>query len=177
MKLSKRWALLALPLALAACNGEEPAEEDPGAVVVTPGTEPATVPPAPAATPADTGMAAMGGMGTVPLSPVGNSGVSGEANLTAQGQQTQVAVQLRGMQPNSVHAGHVHHGTCDSLGAPAAPLPDVTAGADEAGSATGTVPLEMNTVMNGQHVIAYHERGGQNPGAPIVCGSIPAHQM
>jgi hypothetical protein len=31
--------------------------------------------------------------------------------------------------------------------------------------------------MNGQHVIAYHERAGEDIGAPVVCGAIPMHAM
>jgi hypothetical protein len=31
-------------------------------------------------------------------------------------------------------------------------------------------------VVNGQHIVAYHTGAGDNPGAPAVCGQIPAQQ-
>lgn len=171
MKGSKWWLLACVPLALAACgaNDTDAEEDDP-----TDGAAAATVPP-PAGT--DTGAAASGmAPMMVPLRPVGNSGVNGQVTVTDGGTQTQLALTLTGLQPNGAHAGHVHQGTCDSLGSAVAPLPVVTADASGTGSATETVAIPTATLMDGRHVVAYHEAGG-SPGAPVVCGAVPGHAM
>ncbi|HEV2146677.1 MAG TPA: CHRD domain-containing protein [Longimicrobiaceae bacterium] len=170
MKRSRLWMLALAPLALTACGGgEADAEADREAVLKD--TSAVTVSPVEGAAPADPGMA-MGGENTVQLNPVGNSGVSGQAMLSDMNGQTQVRVTLTGAK--GTHQGHIHQGTCDSPGPPVAPLEPVDATGGS--SSTATVQVPMSTVMNGQHIIAYHEVGG-NPGATIVCGSIPQHSM
>lgn len=178
MKRSWSCALIALVLAVAACGGGEGGEGETEGVDNTsltmtdsvPGSD--ATPPTPGAA-VDTGAAAAGG--AVTLNPVGNSGISGQANLTTQGGQTQVTVQLTGMQPSSAHAGHVHQGTCDAIGPVVAPLQDVAADASGNGTSTSTLTLPMDSVMNGRHVISYHQAAGANPGPPASCGAIPAH--
>lgn len=171
---SKRWWILAaLPFALVACGGDETDEviEDP---VVE--TDPAVVAPMPAATDTMmTGATAMGG--GVAMNPVGSSGVSGTAEVMAHGEgQTMVMVTLNGPAGASgTHAGHVHTGTCDSPGGVVAPLENVEM-TNGTGTASSTVDVPMSTVMNGQHIVVYHEAGG-SPGTPVVCGALPAQQM
>lgn len=169
MNRSKLVALGCLPLVLAACGGgDDVAVEDTGPVVETVDTTGMAAAPAPM----DTGMAA--GMNTVQMNPVGNSGVSGEAALSDANGQTQVAVTLTGTTGTGTHQGHIHQGTCDSPGQVVAPLQPITAGASA--SSTSTASLPMSTVMDGRHIVVYHEAGG-SPGSPIVCGAIPQHAM
>jgi hypothetical protein len=160
MNTKSSWLLLALPLALAACGGDE--------------TETAE-------TPADSAIAAidapdvdpMAGMAsTLSLQPMGDSKSSGQATVTPNGQQTQVQIQLSGLTPGA-HPGHIHSGTCEAPGEVLQPLPVITAGADGAGTADTTLALDAMTVMDGQHIIAYHGEGG----APVACGSLMAHAM
>lgn len=176
MKGSKWWLLAALPLALAACgaNDTEGEEDDPtdGA-----GADTAATAAAPMPMPGDTGMAHGTGPMMVPMQPVGGSSVSGEATLTEQGTQTQVAVRLTGFQPSSAHSGHVHQGTCEAPGSPVAPLQDLAADASGSGTATSTVAIPSATLMNGQHIVAYHQGAGENMGPPVVCGAIQGHAM
>lgn len=170
------WLLLAcLPLALAACgmNDTDAEEDDPTDGAAADSAAVAATTPAPPVSTTGTPMAPQ----LVPLAAVGGSGVSGTATLTEDGGQTGVAVQLSGFQPNSAHSGHVHQGACDALGPPVAPLQDVAADASGAGTATSTVAVPASVAMNGQHVIAYHERAGEDIGAPVVCGAIPMHAM
>ncbi|MBW3571973.1 MAG: hypothetical protein KY467_12790 [Gemmatimonadetes bacterium] len=171
MKPTRLWALAALPLALAACGGDEAVEEGTDTAVAVPTTETGAV-AAPA--PGDTGMAGATSAGhTVSMNPAGNSGVSGQAQLMEHGQgQTMVMVNLTG-QGNSTHSGHIHSGTCDALGPVVAPLQDVTL-TNGTGSSSSTVQVPLATVMNGQHIVAYHTTSGDNAGAPAVCGQIPA---
>jgi hypothetical protein len=67
------------------------------------------------------------------------------------------------------HAAMVHSGTCDNVGAVVANLEPVQNTGAENGSSTTTVDLSTATLMDGQHVIAVHENGGDNPGAIVAC--------
>jgi hypothetical protein len=167
MKLARICALVAVPVALAACGSDDRTTDD---VAIAPAT-----PTMDAGRPA----APMNGAGmdmSVNMSPVGNSGVTGQATVTAMGSDTQLMVTLNAPAGGTTHQGHVHEGTCDSPGAVVQALDPITLDGSGNGSMTRTVQIDSNTVMNGRHIIAYHEAGG-NPGAPIVCGAIPMHSM
>jgi len=168
MRTAKLWVLMGLPFVLVACGGEEGGEE---------ASEADTVATVDSAAPAggmamDTAGAAAGMASTVALSPLNNSGISGEANVSEQAGQTQVMVRLTGSQPNAVHKGHIHSGTCENLGGVVAPLQDVTIGADGSGTSTSTVSQPMMNLANGQHVVNYHLPDGK----PAACGVIQ-HSM
>lgn len=167
MKLSRGYLLLALPIALSGCGGDDDATVEIAgdtSAFDAAMSDPMVTTPAPVdAAPMD---------GAVMLAAVGGSGVTGQATLTEQGAQTQVMVQLTGLSGSGTHPGHIHQGSCDPLGAVVVPLQDVTA-ANGSGSSTSTISVDMATAMNGQHVIAYHSETG----TPIVCGAIPGHTM
>lgn len=174
MTITRRLWLLAIPAVLSACGGDveevEPgATDDPMvAVPVEPDTAPAAGAPPNLAVPA-------GAQVAVALAPAANSGVTGEATLSEPtAGQAQVMVHLEGLQPNSAHAGHIHSGTCASLGPVVEPLPEATADASGMAMVNATASLPLSTVANGSHLIAYHERGGEDHGPPVVCGEIPA---
>lgn len=180
MKATRYWALAALPLALAACGGGDEETAAGGAADTTSvmasgdsGTTSA-VPAAPM--PGDSGMSGAQAMAAaVTMNAVGGSGVTGQASFMAHGtNETMVTVNLTA-QGSTTHAGHIHQGTCDNIGSVVAPLQPVTL-ANGTGSSNSTVPVALGTVMNGQHVVSYHQNAGDNPGAPVVCGQIPAQQ-
>lgn len=166
MKLGRICALVAVPFALAACGTDEPADD---VAVVPQTTPPATMEPAAPTTGAGMDM-------SLTMSALNNSGVTGQGTITPMGGETQVMVMLNAAAGGTTHQGHVHQGTCDSPGSVVQPLEPITLDGTGSGSMTATAPLDPNTVMNGQHIIVYHEAGG-NPGAPIVCGAIPMHSM
>ncbi|HEX2208165.1 MAG TPA: hypothetical protein VHG93_10825 [Longimicrobium sp.] len=170
MNANRLWVLAALPLALAACGGDE---ADEGTADVAP-TDSAITTTAPMGT--DTAMSGAQAMGgAVTMNAAGNSGLTGQAQFMDHGQgQTMVTVTLTG-QGNGTRSGHVHQGTCDRPGQVVAPLQDVTL-ANGTGTSTSTVQVPLATVMNGQHIVAYHTGSGDNPGAPAVCGQIPVQQ-
>ena len=175
MKTTRLWVLAALPFTLAACGGGDDAAEGTADTTAVAGTDSAmTTTAAPA--PGDSGMTGAQAMGgAVTMNAVGNSGVTGQAQFMDHGQgQTMVTVNLTA-QGGSTHSGHIHQGTCDSLGPVVAPLQDVTL-ANGTGSSSTTVQVPLATVMNGQHIVAYHTGSGGNPGAPAVCAQIPAQQ-
>lgn len=113
---------------------------------------------------------------TIQLSGVGDSPITGDVEIDDEDGRTTLNVHLRGSTAGSVHKGHVHTGTCDAPGEAVAPLADITIGDNGEGTSENDLDLPMMTVMNGQHIVAYHEAGG-DPGAPVVCAAIPAHQM
>lgn len=175
MKNTRLW-MMALPLALAACGGGDdnqgPAADSTAAVTAS--SDSAT-----AAATQPAGDSAMGGAqgvgGGVAMNPVGNSGLSGQAQFMEHGQgQTMITITLNG-QGNGPRAGHVHQGTCDNPGQVVAPLQDVVL-ANGTGTSTTTVSVPYPDVVNGQKIVAFHTGAGDNPGPPAVCAQIPAQQ-
>lgn len=183
MKATRMWMAVALLPVAAAClgeAGEEVGETDNVAVVPATQVPVAATPAAPGTdgtlVPSGAEHMALGG-NKVSLQQVGGSGVTGEATISAQGEGTMVMVTLMNA-PQGPHAGHIHQGTCANLGEVVAPLETITVPTAN-GTAMGhsTVSMGVPAIMDGRHIIAYHENAGDTPGAPIVCGSIPTEQV
>lgn len=174
MKIMRIMALVIAPFAIAACEQEaERTGEMADSMVVRDGGANAGQ-----SLSADTVVAgaADGMQVSLVLNAVGNSGVTGEATIApGDGQQARVDVTLNASGQGGVHQGHIHQGTCSALGAPVVPLEPVTT-AGGTGSSTSNVTVDVMSVMDGQHVISYHEAGGQ-PGPSVACGEIPGHTM
>ncbi len=111
---------------------------------------------------------------TVQVNPVGGSGVSGTATLTAMDGTTQVTLSLSGFQPNTSHATHIHDGQCPTPGGIVFDLPTLTADANGVATATGIVNTPLTSLMDGNHVVQTHVAGPPNFGSGIACGNIPA---
>jgi hypothetical protein len=162
---SNAWILAFVPFALAACAGPERADDtetaSEEALPATEATPPTTTPETPASF-------------TAQFQALNESGASGQAELRAIGESTEVRVILSGA-GEGVHQGHVHTGTCDAPGDVVAPLTPITTDASGAGEQTGEVAVPLATVMDGNHIILYHEVGGE-PGNPVACAPIPAQQ-
>jgi hypothetical protein len=176
MKTTRLWVLTALPFALAACGGgdDEAAEVGTDTTAAAGTMADTTMATSNTPMPGDTGMAGAQAMGSaVTMNAVGTSGVTGQAQFMEHGTgQTMVTVNLTA-QGNTTHSGHIHTGTCDAPGAVVVPLQDVTL-ANGTGSSSSTIEVPLATVMNGQHIVAYHAGAGESAGAPVVCGQIPA---
>jgi hypothetical protein len=176
MKTTRLWVLTALPVAMAACGGGDDEAVEAGADTTAAAGTMADTTMATSTTPmpGDTGMAGAQAMGSaVTMNAVGTSGVTGQAQFMEHGAgQTMVTVNLTA-QGNTTHSGHIHTGTCDAPGAVVVPLQDVTL-ANGTGSSSSTIEVPLATVMNGQHIVAYHQGQGESAGAPVVCGAIPA---
>ncbi|MDW8255371.1 MAG: hypothetical protein RMM58_15980, partial [Chloroflexota bacterium] len=107
---------------------------------------------------------------TVQLRPQNNSGQSGTAVLTAQGNRTLVVIQTTGG-PGGVQPAHFHRGTCDSLDpAIAVPLTSLQNGRSET-----IVDVPITTLANGQHSINIHF-SPQQPQLYTACGEVAALQ-
>ena len=89
---------------------------------------------------------------TVALSETADSGQSGTATLTADGEQTKVVVEIDGDPVSESQPAHIHEGTCDDLTPePAFGLPNVTDGTSET-----TVDVSLDTLTSGTYAINLH---------------------
>lgn len=154
---------LALALVLGACAGDDDAADR-----VATDTTLSTTPPAPAPD------AQEASANRIAFTPVGTSTLTGDVGVEGDDNGSEIAVTIRNSTDGAVHKGHIHTGTCSTIGGVVAPLGDVTIDGDRDGDAESNVAIPMATVMNGQHIVVYHEAGG-TPGAPALCVAIPAH--
>jgi hypothetical protein len=152
---------LALVLVLGACSGGDDAADRVAADTTLSTTPPASTTPA-------------AGANRIAFTPVGSSTLAGDISVEGDDNGTEIDVTIRNSVDGAVHKGHVHSGTCSTIGGVVAPLGDITIDGDRDGDSETDVQIPMATVMNGQHIVVYHEAGG-TPGAPAVCVAIPAH--
>lgn len=97
----------------------------------------------------------------------------GSAGFVPRGEETFVVAGLRGTSDGGVLQGHIHQGeSCDAPGDPVHPLREIRVGGDGTGRTSTTIPATISTVFDGNHLIVYHEEGGQ-PGETVLCGDIP----
>ena len=107
------------------------------------------------------------------LTPVNNSGVTGNFSMMPAGSGTQVNVSVNA--PAGASGGYrvsINKGPCSQLGAPVAEITQLQVGAATVASRADTVNVPTTTVMNGEHALAVY---GTNGGQPLACASIPAN--
>jgi LPXTG-motif cell wall-anchored protein len=110
---------------------------------------------------------------TVQLDPVGGSGVSGTATLTAAGEGTDIALDIQGLAPGAAARGTMQAGTCELPSASFASLPDLQADATGRATATGSVlfrgteAVALATMADGEHILAIQTE------QVVACGVIP----
>ncbi len=106
---------------------------------------------------------------TVKLDPLNNSGISGTATLTAQGDSTQVVLNLTGEPAGASEPAHIHTGSCGpSLGGVKFPLKNV-----ENGTSTTVVNASLASLQTGGFAINVHQSAA-NIANYVACGNIPA---
>jgi hypothetical protein len=164
MRMVRIGGIVALALGVTGCPVEQVPETD-TIVTDTPTVAPPTM--GPNAQPGEAQPV------TFSLGPVGGTGVGGEARIAPREGRTEITIQLTGAGPGQKN-GHIHSGTCDAKGPPVADLPPVTPAADGTGTARTTLDLAPATVMDGRHVVAYHQADGGADSPHVVCGEIPA---
>jgi LPXTG-motif cell wall-anchored protein len=119
------------------------------------------------------GMMMAQGAVIVQLEPMAESGVSGAATLSAAGDGTNVAIDVKGLAPGADARSTLQANTCAMPSASFAALPDLKADATGRATATGAVlfrgaNVALATMADGEHIIAIHA-GGQI----VACGVIP----
>jgi LPXTG-motif cell wall-anchored protein len=112
-------------------------------------------------------------MVTVQLDPMGGSGVSGTAALTAAGEGTDIALDIQGLAPGAAARGTMQAGTCEMPSASFATLPDLQADANGRATASGSVlfrgteAVALATMADGEHILAIQTE------QVVACGVIP----
>ena len=103
------------------------------------------------------------------------SEVEGKVWAKQVGTSLQVEIRLEGLVAGSVHAQHVHIGSCSAQGAVSVPLPDATADSNGKYTAIHTVaaPAGVN-VVNGGYYYNLHAGSSAAAGDGIACGDLRA---
>jgi hypothetical protein len=104
---------------------------------------------------------------TIDLKELNNSGISGTATLTDNGDgTTHVSIKVTGA--TGGHPAHIHEGTCDSLDPnPLYPLTDVNAD----GVSETDVPVSLDDLLAAPYAVNLHE-SATNLGVYVACGNI-----
>jgi hypothetical protein len=94
---------------------------------------------------------------TVTFNELNNSGVTGTATLTADGDKTKVSLAVSGI--TGEHPDHIHRSTCaDPEPVPTYPLSDVVLNpADDMGHSETTVDVPLSTLLTEDHLILIHK--------------------
>jgi hypothetical protein len=116
--------------------------------------------------------AAEGDTLVIDLEELNNSGVSGTATLTDNGDgTTTVSIEVTGA--TGGHPAHIHNGTCDDLDPnPLYPLTTV----DENGTSETDVPYTLEDLLATPTAINLHE-SDTNLGTYIACGNITGEPL
>jgi Cu/Zn superoxide dismutase len=96
-----------------------------------------------------------------------DSGQSGTATLSADGDQTRVVIDL-GNSPSGPQPAHIHTGTCANLGGIAYNLDF-----PRDGKSTSTVAAPLSALQSGNFAINVH-RSPQEANVYVACGDIPS---
>ncbi|GHO89082.1 CHRD domain-containing protein [Dictyobacter formicarum] len=110
---------------------------------------------------------------TISLAP--NQAASGDAQLTVNSNKLTVALNLKGLAPNSKHMAHIHTGSCASQGAIKYNLKPVIANAAGDGTSTTIIPDISAIPRNGWYVnvhLGASDVKSQTDNDPFACGDI-----
>ena|SRR5258708_31572478 len=106
---------------------------------------------------------------SITLYPENNSGISGIANLTGQGDQTKVVIDLTGEPASASMPAHIHLGQC---GPTLNPTPKFPLHSVESGTSATVVNVPLRSLTSGRYAINVHESAA-NLQHTVACGNIP----
>ncbi|HEX2095470.1 MAG TPA: hypothetical protein VHG28_23945 [Longimicrobiaceae bacterium] len=101
------------------------------------------------------------------LAPLGTATVRGSGQLAAAGTVTAVSVALAGGAGGATYEGAIRQGACARMGPAVASLVPATADSLGNGAAASDVPVPLDRLLGGPHVVVYG-RGGR----PESCGVV-----
>jgi hypothetical protein len=104
---------------------------------------------------------------SIQLEELNDSGVSGTATLTADGNQTHVVLKVDGASGD--HPVHIHNGTCTNLQDVVFPLTNI----DASGNSETTVDAKLSDLLDGEFAINAHLSADQIA-TYVTCGEIVA---
>ena len=104
---------------------------------------------------------------TIQLAAQNNSGETGTATLTPEGDKTKVVILLTHAPSGVAQPAHIHLGTCDKLDkAPKWPLEAV-----KDGKSTTLVPASLDTILKDKAAINIHKSAAEAQ-IYVSCGNI-----
>lgn len=104
---------------------------------------------------------------TIDLGAQNNSGETGTATLTPEGQKTKVVIEMSNAPAGVVQPAHIHAGTCDNLDkAPKWKLEPV-----KDGKSTTMVPVSLATILKDKTAINVHKSPTEIQ-VYVACGDI-----
>lgn len=112
------------------------------------------------------------------LEGVAGSHMSGTATFQANGDATDVSLELAGLRPNTGYRAHVHAGTCATASAGFADVPPFAADAVGRATARGEVlfrgreHVALATIADGGHILDVHPIDNAGIGESVACASI-----
>ncbi len=104
---------------------------------------------------------------TIDMQEVDDSGQSGTANITSDGDQVVVSIEIEPGPDGEPQPAHIHDGTCQDLGDVAYPLEDVVDGMSES-----TADVSIADIISGEYAIAVHLSEDEME-VIVACGTTP----
>src|SRR5450755_108133 len=108
------------------------------------------------------------------ITPSPNQAASGGAQLTLSGGKLTVALSLQGLVPGSVHAAHIHSGSCGNAGKPLYDLKPIVANSGGKGSATTVISSVSSLPAIGWYISVHltTDMTTQASDDSIACGDV-----
>lgn len=116
---------------------------------------------------AETGQTGQQAQNRVQLAAKNQSGISGTAGWSVQGDSAQFTLRLKALESGQDYPAHVHEGDCQSGGGVAVGL-DPVAGGEGGGQGQSTV-ARSNFSADGSYFVQVHLPDG----TPAACGDLP----
>jgi hypothetical protein len=104
---------------------------------------------------------------TINMQEVDDSGQSGSADITSDGDQVIVSIEIDPGPDGEPQPVHIHEGSCQELGDVAYPLEDVVDGVSES-----TADVSMSELLPGEYAINVHLSEDQMD-VHVACGTLP----
>lgn len=104
---------------------------------------------------------------TIDMKEVDDSGQSGSADITTDGEQVTVAIEIDAGEEGVPQPAHIHEGSCQELGDVAYPLNPV-----EDGQSESTADVSMSELLAGEYAINVH-LSEDDLETHVACGTLP----
>lgn len=104
---------------------------------------------------------------TIDMKEVDGSGQSGSANITTDGEQVIVSIEIEPGPEGQAQPVHIHEGTCNDLGDVAYPLEDVVDGVSES-----SADISISDLFAGEYAINVHLSADEMD-SYVSCGNTP----
>jgi hypothetical protein len=104
---------------------------------------------------------------TIDMREVDGSGQFGSADVTSDGEQTIISIEIEPGEAGVPQPAHIHYGSCNDLGDVAYPLDDVVDGVSES-----TADVSISELIGREYAINVH-LSEEEMGVSVSCGTLP----